>query len=123
LHEYFKDGQVHVDGRKLANRFLVSKHGKAGKWTTFFAILADYWGYWESGFTMRAGGGESNAPRHSKFYQFQVMTHIYDDVRMALKPAETHLTVYVPEYSYSSRSKKGKKYKNKIGAKKIGVIR
>ena len=45
------------------------------------------------------------------------MTHIFDDVRMELKPAKTHLTVYRPKYSYRSR-----KYKNKVGVKKIGLI-
>ena len=123
IHEWSDPIGDAVDGRAMAEHFLLSKHGKKGKWTVFFAILAPYWGYWESGFTLRGGGGESGIPRHSRFMQFQVMTHIYDDVRMALRPAKTHLTVYVPEYSYSSRSKKGKKYKNKIGAKKIGVIR
>ena len=49
------------------------------------------------------------------------MTHIYDDVRMALKPAETHLSVYVDKYSYKSNSKMGKKYKNKRFTKKLKI--
>lgn len=131
LHEFFTNDSIPVDGRKFAEEFLLSKHGKRNKWTVFFAILAPYWGYWESGFTMRTGSDAtdengnrvSNAPRMTRFMQFQVMTHIFDDVRMALKPSETNLTVYVPKYSYSARSAKGKKYKNRRGVKKIGLIR
>lgn len=109
LHEYFINGRELVMGRELAEEYLGSVKGKSHKWTVFFAILAPYWGYWESGF------------RHistNRRMQFQVMTHIFDDVRMDLKPAKTHLTVYVPKYSYRS-----KKYKNKVGVKKIGLIR
>jgi hypothetical protein len=50
--------------------------------------------------------------------QFQVMTHIFDDVRTALKPAETHLSVYVPKYYYKSN-----KYKKKKGIPHIGKQR
>jgi len=109
LHEYFPDDMEPVYGRQFAEEYLNNVSGKSGKWTVFFAILAPYWGYWESGFTMVKTG---------KRMQFQVMTHIFDDVRMDLKPAKTHLTVYVPKYSYKSR-----KYKNKKGVKKIGIIR
>lgn len=109
LHEYFPDDMEPVYGRQFAEEYLNNVSGKSGKWTVFFAILAPYWGYWESGFTMVKTG---------KRMQFQVMTHIFDDVRIELKPAKTHLTVYVPKYSYKSR-----KYKNKKGVKKIGIIR
>ena len=84
-------------------------------------IESPYWGYWESGFTLRSGGGESGIPRRTRFMQFQVMTHIFDDVRTALKPAETHLSVYVDKYSYKSNSKMGKKYKNKRFTKKLKI--
>ena len=123
LHEFFPNDMEPVYGRQFAEEYLNNVSGKSGKWTVFFAILAPYWGYWESGFTMRGGGGDSGAPRHSRFMQFQVMTHIFDDVRIELKPAKTHLTVYVPKYSYKARSHKGRKYKNKVGVKKIGIIR
>jgi len=112
LHEWSEQMGESVNGRTMAEEFLLSRHGKRGKWTVFFAILAPYWGYWESGFTLRGGGGDSGIPRHSRFMQFQVMSHVFDDVRLALKPAETHLTVYVPKYSYKANSSKGKKYKN-----------
>lgn len=111
LHEFF-GGTEEVNGRQRAEEFLDTYRGKAKGWSVFFAVLAPYWGYWESGFVMRSGGGESNVSRHTRFMQFQVMTHIFDDVRMALKPAKTRLTVYVPKYSYRARSQKGRKYKN-----------
>jgi hypothetical protein len=100
LHEFFDDKEL-VLGRKLAEEYIGSAKGKSGKWTVFFAVLAPYWGYWESGFTQVTTG---------KRMQFQVMTHIFDDVRMDLKPAKTHLTVYVPKYSF-----KNPKYKKKKG--------
>ena len=114
LHEFFERTEL-VDGRKLAEEFIKSRekdsyHG----WKVSFAVLASYWGYWESGFKMKTGLGSEK----TRFMQFQVLTHIYDDVRMALKPAETHITVYVPKYYY-----KNKKYKNKVGATHIGVIK
>lgn len=109
LHEYFPNDMELVDGRKMAEDFTKEYKGKEGKWTMAIAILAPYWGYWEGGFThVRTG-------RHM---QFQVMTHIYDDVRMGLKPATVHFTNYVPKYSFRRR-----KYKNRRGYKKIGIIR
>ena len=131
LHEWFPNDREEVNGRQRAENFIKSFKGRPNKWSVFFAILAPYWGYWESGFTMKGGGGiygqgnrkelvgKTVTPKFSAGYrQFQVMTHIYDDVRMDLKPAETHLTVYIPEYSYKSR-----KYKNKKGITKIGLMR
>lgn len=126
LHEYFMNDMEERNGRQLAEEFIESYKGSPNKWKVAFAILADYWGYWESGFWMKSGGntvyqGESrehSIPRSKRFAQFQVMTHVYDDVRMALKPAETHLTVYVPKYSH-----KNPRYKNKRGYKKIGLLR
>lgn len=114
LHEFFPDDVEERNGRQMAENFIASYKGKANRWTVFFAILADYWGYWESGFTMKSNFGEG-IPR---FMQFQVMTYIYDDVRRDLKPKERHFTVYVPKYSY-----KNPKYKNKRGYKKIGLYR
>lgn len=121
LHEFFKDSEE-VQGRQLAEDFIKSYRGKGNGWTVFFAVLAPYWGYWEQGFTMKnsyrgsvdLGGGRS-IPRFSRFMQFHVMTHVYDDVKRDLRPAETHITVHVPKYSY-----KNPKYKNRRGYIRIG---
>lgn len=121
IHEWSEPEGEEVDGRKRAEEFLLSKHGQKGKWTIFFAILAPYWGYWESGFTLRGGGGASGMPRHSRFMQFQVMTHIYDDVRMSIKPYTTHITVYIDKYSYHAKSATGRRYKNKPFTKRLKV--
>ena len=122
LHEFFKNDQEDVNGRKMAEDFIKSFKGASKGWSLFIAVLAPYWGYWESGFTMKFGFEEDEdgnmRTTQRRFMQFQVMTHIYDDVRMAMKPAETHFTVYVPKYSYQNR-----KYKNKKGYKKIGILR
>lgn len=114
LHEFFPNDVEERNGRQMAENFIASYKGRPNKWTVFFAILADYWGYWESGFTMKSNFGEGR-PR---FMQFQVMTYIYDDVRRDLRPAKPHLTVYVPKYSY-----KNPRYKKKRGYKRIGVDR
>lgn len=120
LHEFFSETGDVVDGRRLAEEFIESKKngGKEKGWNMFVAVLAPYWGYWESGFTMKGGGGfnpESGTTfaRFTRRLQFQVMTHIFDDVRIGLKPAKTHFSVYVPKYQY-----RNKKYKNKVGHKK-----
>ena len=113
LHEYFKDDMEPVYGRLLAEEYINNVEGKSGKWTVFFAILAPYWGYWESGFVQIKTG---------KRMQFQVMTHIFDDVRRDLKPAKTHLTVYVPKYIYRSQ-KWEKKLKKRVGVVRIGKER
>lgn len=124
LHEFFKqvDNPEIINGRKMAEDFIKSFNGTSKGWSLFIAVLAPYWGYWESGFTMKFGFEEDEdgnmRTTQKRFMQFQVMTHIYDDVRMAMKPAETHFTVYVPKYSYQNR-----KYKNKKGYKKIGILR
>ena len=114
LHEFFERTEL-VDGRKLAEEYIRSceKESYQG-WKVSFAVLAPYWGYWEGGFNLKTGFGSNK----TRFMQFQVLTHIYDDVRMALKPAETHLTVYVPQYFYKNR-----KYKNKKGIPHIGVLK
>jgi hypothetical protein len=112
LHELFDDAEL-VNGRKLAEEFIKSFKGSSHKWKIAFAVLAPYWGYWESGHTNAFSG---------KFQQFQVMTHIYDEVRTDMKPAETRLSVYVPKYIYKSIKWK-KKLKNRVGIKKIGLVR
>lgn len=119
LHEWSDPTGEEVVGVQRAMDFIESFKGSSGKWKVAFAVLAPYWGYWESGFTLRSGGGNSGIPRRTRFMQFQVMTHIFDDVRMALKPAETHLTVYVDKYSYKANSRIGKKFKNKPFTKRL----
>lgn len=122
LHEFFKNDQEEVNGRKMAEEYIKSFKGTSKGWSLFIAVLAPYWGYWESGFTMKFGFKEDEdgnmRTTKRRFMQFQVMTHIYDDVRMAMKPAKTDFSVFVPKYSYQNR-----KYKNKIGYKKIGILR
>lgn len=115
LHELFgKSGDMEiVNGRQMAEEFISSFKGASHKWKVAFAVLAPYWGYWESGHTNVFTG---------QFKQFQVMSHIYDDVRMALKPAETHLTVYVPKYIYKNR-RLNRKLNKRTGIKKIGIDR
>lgn len=94
----------HEKARQFSTRF--ARSGGNG-WRVFFAVLAPYWGYWESGFTLKShfGGG-------SQHMQFQVMTHIFDEVRMDLRPAKVTFTVGVPKYEYRSRKYKGKNYTN-----------
>lgn len=114
LHEFFQEADESINGRELAENYIKSqkKSGIPNGWRVFFAILAPYWGYWESGFTMKSNFGKG-AARHM---QFQVMTHLFDDVRMDLKPAETHLSVYVPSYQYRNR-----KYKGKVGTRRYAL--
>lgn len=125
LHEFFSETDMEVNGRQLAQSFVNSQNGKTGYWTVGFAILAPYWGYWESGFTMKGGGGEIGIPNGRESFvmptfkrhmQFQVMTHVFDNVRVDLKPAEVHLSVYVPIYYYRNR-----KYKKKVGARHFAL--
>lgn len=109
LHEFFKDDAELVEGRKLAKEYLQNVKGKSNKWTMFFAILAPYWGYWESGFRMVTT---------NKRMQFQAMVYVYYDVIRDLKPAKTSITIYRPKYQYRNH-----KFKNKVGIKKIGIDR
>ena len=122
LHEFFGNDAELVEGRKLAKEYLQNVRGKANKWTVFFAILAPYWGYWESGFTMKSGGGKSGIPFSSRVMQFQAMSYVWDDVRKDLKPAKTNITVYRPKYIYKSQKWKHK-FKNRVGITKIGIDR
>lgn len=108
LHEWM-DSDISslfpVNGHERAQQFS-TKYARSGKkgWRVFFAVLAPYWGYWESGFTLKShfGGG-------SRRMQFQVMTHIFDIVRMDLKPSKVTFSVGIPKYQYKSRKYKGKK--------------
>ena len=115
LHEFFANTDEVVNGRMLAEQYIntfVNKHTGKG-WYVFFAILAPYWGYWESGFRMKSGGGNSGIPRSTQFLQFSVMSQFFDRVRMDLTPTKVDISVYIPKYSY-----KNPRYKNKVGYKK-----
>lgn len=126
LHEFFPNDMEAVNGRQMAEDFIKSYSGQSVKWEVYFAVLAPYWGYWEGGFRMKSGGGtvysgtkqQRDIPVSYRHMQFQVMSHVFDDVRMDLKPAKTHLSVYRPKYSY-----RNPRYKNKRGYRKIGIIR
>jgi hypothetical protein len=111
LHEFFNEMEE-VNGRQLAESYLADQSGVyPSGWRVFFAILAPYWGYWESGFTLRPG---FQAHGRTRFFQFSVMSQHYTRISMDLKPAEMKLSVYVPKYFY-----KDTKYK-KRGVKHIG---
>ena len=126
LHEFFPNDAIEVKGRNLAQSFITSYKGRKKGWDVFFAILAPYWGYWESGFKMKSGGStvysgtddERTIPFSVTFKQFQVMSHAFDDVRRDLTPSETHLTVYVPKYAY-----KNPKWRKQKGVYQIGKQR
>ncbi len=109
LHEWSGDMAYSypVNGRELAEEFL-SKGGRGGTngWTVFFAILAPYWGYWETGFKIKKGFGGG-----SRFLQFAVMTQHYDKVAKDLSPARPFLTVTSAiRYTKSGMKKRHKRY-------------
>lgn len=113
LHEFFNEMEE-VNGRQLAEDFIKSQAGLfPSGWRIFFAILAPYWGYWESGFTLRPGYGAGR----TMFIQFSVMSQHYTRIIKDLKPAEMRFTVYVPKYSHVNKDNK------KRGIKRIGVDR
>ena len=116
LHEWFSGDVkylIPVKGRQLAQTYM-QKYGNNGAkgWRVFFAILAPYWGYWEKGFTMKSGGGDSGIPRSTRFMQFAVMTQFYDEIKKDLKPARVRFRVSVAKYNRTKLEKKWKKYAN-----------
>ena len=116
LHEWFSGDVkylIPVNGRQLAQTYM-QKYGNNGAkgWRVFFAILAPYWGYWEKGFTMKSGGGDSGTPRSTRFMQFAVMTQFYDEIKKDLKPARVRFRVSVAKYNRTKLEKKWKKYAN-----------
>lgn len=116
LHKWFSgDVKYHipVNGRQLAQTYM-QKYGNNGAkgWRVFFAILAPYWGYWEKGFIMKSGGGDSGIPRSTRFMQFAVMTQFYDEVKQDLKPARVRFRVSVAKYNRTKLEKKWEKYAN-----------
>ena len=116
LHKWFSGDVkylIPVNGRQLAQTYM-QKYGNNGAkgWRVFFAILAPYWGYWEKGFTMKSGGGDSGIPRSTRFMQFAVMTQFYDEVKQDLKPARVRFRVSVAKYNRTKLEKKWEKYAN-----------
>ena len=116
LHEWFSGDVkylIPVNGRQLAQTYM-QKYGNNGAkgWRVFFAILAPYWGYWEKGFTMKSGGGDSGTPRSTRFMQFAVMTQFYDEIKKDLKPARVRFRVSVAKYNRTKLEKKWEKYAN-----------
>lgn len=80
------DASEDVYGHRFAEEFLNSYKSKYTKgWQVFFAILAPYWGYWESGFTAKFWHG-------NRYYKFAVMTELYDQIKQDLG-VQPHLTV------------------------------
>ena len=110
LHEFSAWGKELVNGRGLAEEFLQGSvpRGK-NKWKVFFAILAPYWGYWESGFKMQNG----------MFLKFAIMTQTYDEVKKELKkPSEMHLTI--TRDMFYTFNKEGDAIKGRYKLNKLG---
>ena len=94
LHEWIPEYEAfQIDGRQMAQNY-IQRYGHMGSgngsWRVFFAILAPYWGYWETGFNMVHGLGKN---RKSSFHQFAVMTEFYDKVDKDLKPAKVKFEI------------------------------
>ena len=113
LHEWIPEYEAfQIDGRQMAQNY-IQRYGSAGSgnktWRVFFAILAPYWGYWETGFNMVHGLGKN---RKSSFHQFAVMTEFYDKVGKDLKPAKVKFEITKEmnyTKSYNVKSIKGRK--------------
>lgn len=113
LHEWIPEYEAfQIDGRQMAQNY-IQRYGSAGSgnktWRVFFAILAPYWGYWETGFNMVHGKGKN---KKSSFHQFAVMTEFYDKVGNELKPAKVKFQITKDmnyTKSYHVKSVKGHK--------------
>ena len=113
LHEWIPEYEAfQIDGRQMAQNY-IQRYGSAGSgnktWRVFFAILAPYWGYWETGFNMVHGKGKN---KKSSFHQFAVMTEFYDKVGKDLKPAKVKFQITKDmnyTKSYHVKSVKGHK--------------
>lgn len=113
LHEWIPEYEAfQIDGRQMAQNY-IQRYGNMGSgkgsWRVFFAILAPYWGYWETGFNMVHGLGKN---RKSSFHQFAVMTEFYDKVDKDLKPAKVKFEITKAinyTKSYHMKSIKGRK--------------
>lgn len=85
LHEYSRPMGESVSGHYSAQRFIQGyKPTNEKGWEVFFAVLAPYWGYWETGFSLRSG----------KELRWQVMTRHYDIVSRDLKPSNVTFNIY-----------------------------
>ena len=123
LHEWLPEYEAfQVQGRQLAEQY-IQRYGTAGSqggyWRVFFAILAPYWGYWESGFNMVHGKGKN---KRTSFRQFAVMAQVYDKVSKDLKPAKTKFEVtkdiaYVKPYSIKFKNGKTSRVRGSIERK------
>ena len=94
LHEWIPEYEAfQIDGRQMAQNY-IQRYGRMGSgkgsWRVFFAILAPYWGYWETGFNMVHGKGKN---KKSSFHQFAVMTEFYDKVGKDLNPAKVKFEI------------------------------
>ena len=113
LHEWIPEYEAfQIDGRQMAQNY-IQRYGHMGSgkgsWRVFFAILAPYWGYWETGFNMVHGLGKN---RKSSFHQFAVMTEFYDKADKDLKPAKVKFQITKEmnyTKSYHVKSVKGRK--------------
>ena len=84
LHEYSRPMGKAVSGHYFAQQFIQSyKPTNEKGWEIFFAVLAPYWGYWETGF-------ES----FGKELRWQVMTRHFDIVKNDLKPSNVTFHIY-----------------------------
>jgi hypothetical protein len=123
LHEWLPEYEAfQVQGRQLAEQY-IRRYGTAGSqgghWRVFFAILAPYWGYWESGFNMVHGKGKN---KRTSFRQFAVMAQLYDEVSNDLKPAKTKFEVtkdiaYVKPYYIKFKNGKESRVRGSIERK------
>lgn len=123
LHEWLPEYEAfQVQGRQLAEQY-IQRYGAAGSqggyWRVFFAILAPYWGYWESGFNMVHGKGKN---KRTSFRQFAVMAHVYDKVSNDLKPAKTTFKVtkdiaYIKPYYIKFKNGKTSRVRGSIERK------
>ena len=85
LHEYSRPMGKAVSGHYMAQQFIQKYKPTNDKgWEVFFAVLAPYWGYWETGFETPSG----------KQLRWQVMTRHYDVVSNDLKPANVTFNIY-----------------------------
>lgn len=103
MHELWPDYKYAypVDGRAMADEFLRRAQPSTKGWRVFFAILAPYWGYWES--------GHKNVMT-DKFEKFAIMTQVYDEVKRELK-VQPHLSVTnATKYTKRAVKKRYKRY-------------
>lgn len=116
LHEWWSTPEERVlyavNGRLFAEEYL-NRYGNRGEgrgWRVFVAILAPYWGFWENGFMMKSGGGNSGIPYSQRFKQFAVMTQFFDVVKKELKPARVRFRHPVSKYTRKAIKKRLEKY-------------